>query len=121
MAFGYTVESGSLWKEPTTYTRRKAIQTALKVRGLYSGPEDGAWGTMTIRGIQLAVRDFYSGPADGAVGPNTRWGVLKLAYRQTGYHSSLLLGGTSLPANGLTMDPNLYWDQVQKAIVRGNM
>ncbi|WP_282824499.1 hypothetical protein [Gulosibacter sediminis] len=118
---GYTIEYGAQWKEPTTKARRKAIQTSLKVRGLYSGPADGAWGPNTIRGIQLAVRDFYSGPADGAVGQNTCWGVLKLAYRQSGYHSSLLLGNGYLPASGLQIDPNLYWDQVQKAVTKGNM
>ncbi len=44
------------------------VQAALKTRGLYGGPIDGALGPNGFKGIQLTLRDVgYTGPVDGVI------------------------------------------------------
>ncbi|MGL4744364.1 MAG: cutinase family protein [Dermatophilaceae bacterium] len=59
------------FNRPDAATQQR-IQTALKARGRYAGPEDGVWGVNSIKGIQTTVTNVgYTGPVDGIPGPNT--------------------------------------------------
>ena len=55
------------------------IQTALKERGLYSGPLDGIFGPVTQRAV-LTFQQFASLPADAVVGPATWRSLLGTPY-----------------------------------------
>ncbi|MGL5860143.1 MAG: cutinase family protein [Phycicoccus sp.] len=59
------------FNRPDAATQQR-IQTALKARGRYAGPEDGVWGVNSIKGIQTTVKNVgYTGPVDGIPGSNT--------------------------------------------------
>ncbi len=59
------------WTVPDSAMQRR-IQAALKARGRYSGPVDGAWGPLSIKGIQTTIKNVgYAGAVDGVPGPAT--------------------------------------------------
>lgn len=117
LAYAYTVEPSAQgsrtsglynkWLEPT-HNIRLMVQAALKEKGRYSGPVDGAWGPNTIKGIQTSItlRDYYSGPIDGAVGANTVIGVAKYAHRGSGWDSWYELKSYNY---AMSHDPNKTW------------
>lgn len=62
------------------------IQRALKARGRYAGRLDGAWGVLSIKGIQLSLRGVgYTGDIDGIPGQWTCFYVQKYAERFGSY------------------------------------
>jgi hypothetical protein len=78
-----------------------SIQAALKRRGRYSGPADGAWGGNSIKGIQLTARNVgYTGPIDGAPGAKLCYYVQVYAKKFGGYRGPIdsVLGPASWAA-----------------------
>jgi hypothetical protein len=66
------------------------IQTALKARGRYDGPEDGEWGANSVKGIQTTVANVkYSGPIDGDAGRQTAYFVQVYGQRFGDYSGPL--------------------------------
>ncbi len=78
---------GSSWAfNPPAASMQARIQQALKNRGRYSGPVDGAWGVNSIKGIQTTAKNVgYSGPINGVPGANTCHYVQVYAARFGGY------------------------------------
>lgn len=77
------------WWQPDAAMQAR-IQQALKNRGRYSGPVDGAWGPNTIKGIQTTIRNVgYTGPIDGVPGRNTCYYVQVYAQRFGSYQGPL--------------------------------
>lgn len=73
------------FNRPNKATQRR-IQTALKKRKRYSGPEDGVWGVNSIKGIQTTIRNVgYTGPIDGIPGSNTCYYVQVYAAKYGDY------------------------------------
>lgn len=67
-------------------TLRTQIQSRLAVKGRYSGPIDGDWGSNTIKGIQTTIANVgYTGPIDGNPGERTCHYVQIYAFRFGGY------------------------------------
>ena len=64
-----------------------ALQSALKARGRYSGPDDGIGGPNTAKGIQLTAQagGGYTGPIDGVFGPKTARAIQTYARDHGGY------------------------------------
>lgn len=67
------VHSGATWNFwlPSSDLQLR-IQRDLSRRSRYSGKLDGAWGTLSIEGIQTTIRNVgYTGAIDGVPGPET--------------------------------------------------
>lgn len=70
------------WDFGQEHADQARVQAALKARGRYDGPVDGAWGPNSIKGIQITIRNVgYDGPIDGIPGPNTCYYVQVYAQR----------------------------------------
>lgn len=73
------------WNAPDA-SMQKRIQVDLAHRDRYSGPQDGAWGVNSIKGIQLTCANVgYQGLIDGVPGPNTCYYVQVYAKRFGSY------------------------------------
>lgn len=78
------------WDFGQRFADQARIQRALKARGRYSGPVDGAWGPNSIRGIQTTLRNVgYTGAIDGVPGPATCEFVQRYAARFGGYRGPI--------------------------------
>lgn len=67
------VTGGVPWSfAPPTQDIQKRIQVALSKRGRYPGKQNGLWGPLSVKGIQVTIKNVgYNGGADGAPGLNT--------------------------------------------------
>lgn len=84
-------QPGATWAfNPPSPAVQEAIQLSLKHRGRYAGRVDGAWGPLSIKGIQMTVAKVgYAGQIDGIPGPSTCHFVQVYANRFGGYHGAI--------------------------------
>lgn len=85
------VTDGKPWNfAPPTQDIQLRGQVAMSKRGRYPGKQNGGWGGLSVKGIQITIKNVgYTGAIDGAPGYNTCKFVQVYATKFGGYRGPL--------------------------------